>query len=200
MATVTNIGARVRQLRERLGFKPADLARAALGPAASKKALAQYADLLSKLERGEKGHANPTLERLTLLAKGLRLTLLELIAQIEGLPVAVGLPQDLRTPSEAVPNESPAPPPSDEAHTVLAFAKLVEQIRADRAELIAQFRAERADLLAQLQAERARADAATRTRPTTPATRVTAAERRRVDQERRRDTPPHQQARRPKHR
>lgn len=70
MPLVEDFGARVRLLREQLRLHARDVARAALDPDATEREIADYADAISKLERGERGHMNPTLDRIRSMARG----------------------------------------------------------------------------------------------------------------------------------
>lgn len=80
---VDEIGDRVRRVRQQMGITGIQMAKYALGEDAREKDIRGYADRLSKLERGDAGHTNPSLDRLELLAKGMRLSLSEFIHQIE---------------------------------------------------------------------------------------------------------------------
>lgn len=83
LVAMDDLGARVRRLRQQAGISGAQMARNAIGKQASDDEVKAYVDRLSKLERGEPGHTNPTLERLELLAAGLRLSLGTFFAQLE---------------------------------------------------------------------------------------------------------------------
>lgn len=88
MATLKGMddfGEQIRRVREQLSLGGAMMARRVYGEDAHPKVLSRYADQLSKMERGEKGHQNPTLDRLELLAKGMGLTLAQLFARLETL-------------------------------------------------------------------------------------------------------------------
>lgn len=82
---VDDLGARLRALRKRLDTTPTKMARLYLGERASAKAVATYVDKVSKLERGEKGHTNPSLERLEQLAGGCGLPLHLFLAELNRL-------------------------------------------------------------------------------------------------------------------
>jgi transcriptional regulator with XRE-family HTH domain len=96
------IGAGVRLLRERLGLTGSAIAHTVFGADADPLIVRSFVDRLSKLERGEVGHRNPTLERLEAIARGMKLTLSSFFAQIEAL-------QSRTSPSD----NQPSPEPSD---------------------------------------------------------------------------------------
>jgi transcriptional regulator with XRE-family HTH domain len=96
------IGAGVRLLRERLGLTGSAIAHNVFGPDADPLIVRNFVDRLSKLERGEAGHRNPTLERLEAIARGMQLTLSSFFARIEAL----------QSPPTSADNSIP-PEPSD---------------------------------------------------------------------------------------
>lgn len=84
-SSMDDIGGRVKRLRQQVGITGVQMAKYALGDDAPDGELRGYADRLSKLERGDTGHTNPSLDRLELLAAGMRLSLPDFFTGLEGL-------------------------------------------------------------------------------------------------------------------
>lgn len=80
---VSELGDGIKRLRDATDLAQRDIARAALGDDIDESTIRDFANHISRIETGRE--TNPSLDTLTRIAKGFRLTVSELFTEIEAL-------------------------------------------------------------------------------------------------------------------
>lgn len=114
-------------LRLRGDASAADVARRGLGDKATPNQIRNFANYIARMERGEKKVQNPTFKVLERLARGLGVTVTDLVAQVEGVPTLLRAQRGNLGPTElASAVESDTPPKADSLHDAEAQQALVD--------------------------------------------------------------------------